>query len=168
MPARVGQGRALGAWGVPGRKLAAPRGVGYSSGARMPFPFRRILIADDEPSERDLLSRVLSERGYEVRAVASGEAMLRELAARGHDVLLCDVRAPNALGLCEHVFDTYGCRVNVPGAYRPGVFESCVGDDQKPVQPGVTDLPATSSCTPFQSADLFADAVSLNYTQTVD
>ncbi|KZV83513.1 hypothetical protein EXIGLDRAFT_777472 [Exidia glandulosa HHB12029] len=68
---------------------------------------------------------------------------------------LCDAKAPNAMGLCEHIYDTYGCGVNVPAAYKDGVFESCLGDDQLPVKPGVTDIPASSSCTPAQSASLY-------------
>ncbi|MBM7114129.1 sigma-54-dependent transcriptional regulator [Archangium primigenium] len=61
--------------------------------------FRSILIADDEPSIRHVLSLVLSELGYEVRAVADGEEALRELATRGYDLLLCDVRMPRLDGL---------------------------------------------------------------------
>lgn len=59
------------------------------------------------------------------------------------------------------MFDTYGCGVNVPAAYAPGVFESCLGDDQLPVKPGVTDIPASSQCTPAQSVQLYTALVSL-------
>jgi hypothetical protein len=40
---------------------------------------RRVLIADDEESIRHVLSVLLGERGYEVRAVASGDEALREI-----------------------------------------------------------------------------------------
>ncbi|KAH7087970.1 hypothetical protein BKA62DRAFT_745729 [Auriculariales sp. MPI-PUGE-AT-0066] len=79
---------------------------------------------------------------------------------------LCDLSAPNAMGLCEHVFDTYGCGVNVPGAYKENSFESCDSDDQKPVQPGVTDLPATSNCVPAQSAEIYAGLPSVSGSAT--
>ncbi|EJD40734.1 hypothetical protein AURDEDRAFT_115774 [Auricularia subglabra TFB-10046 SS5] len=68
---------------------------------------------------------------------------------------LCDEKAPNAMGLCEHIYDIYGCGVNVPAAYKENVFESCLGEDQKPVNPSVTDIPASSQCTPFQSASIY-------------
>jgi two-component system response regulator AtoC len=61
--------------------------------------FRSILIADDEPSIRHVLTLVLTEHGYEVRAVADGDEALRELAARSYDVLLTDVRMPKRDGL---------------------------------------------------------------------
>jgi CheY-like chemotaxis protein len=44
----------------------------------------RILVVDDEPMVRALIARVLSDAGYEVVAVADGQAALD--AARGADV----------------------------------------------------------------------------------
>jgi two-component system, NtrC family, response regulator AtoC len=61
--------------------------------------FRSILVADDEPSIRHVLTLVLAEKGYEVRAVSDGEEALRELGARPYDVLVCDVRMPKLDGL---------------------------------------------------------------------
>ncbi|MHB8879074.1 MAG: sigma-54-dependent transcriptional regulator [Myxococcaceae bacterium] len=61
--------------------------------------FHSILIADDEPSIRHVLSLALSDRGYEVRAVADGEEALRELAARSYDVVITDVRMPKVGGM---------------------------------------------------------------------
>ncbi|MFN0061981.1 MAG: sigma-54-dependent transcriptional regulator [Myxococcaceae bacterium] len=61
--------------------------------------FRSVLVADDEASIRHVLSLVLSERGYEVRAVANGEDVLAELGQRAYDVVLCDVRMPKLSGL---------------------------------------------------------------------
>ena len=48
---------------------------------------------------RHLLSVILTERGYEARAVASGEDALRELAAHDYDLVLTDVRMPGMGGL---------------------------------------------------------------------
>src|SRR6266851_565484 len=61
--------------------------------------FRSILVADDEPSIRHVLSLVLSDHGYEVRTVADGAEALRELAARSYDVVISDVRMPKVDGL---------------------------------------------------------------------
>jgi two-component system response regulator AtoC len=60
---------------------------------------RSVLIVDDESSMRHLLSVILTERGYEARAVASGEDALRELVARDYDLVLTDVRMPGMGGL---------------------------------------------------------------------
>ena len=48
---------------------------------------------------RHVLSVILTDHGYEVRAVADGEEALRELAARDYDVVLTDVRMPGMDGL---------------------------------------------------------------------
>ena len=60
---------------------------------------RRVLIADDEESIRHVLTVLLQERGYEVRAVADGEEALRELSTRDYDALVTDVRMPKMNGL---------------------------------------------------------------------
>src|SRR5258705_12868881 len=60
---------------------------------------RRVLIADDEESIRHVLSEMLNERGYEVRAVADGEEAMRELSSRDYDALVTDVRMPRMNGL---------------------------------------------------------------------
>ncbi len=60
---------------------------------------RSILIADDEESIRHVLTILLSDRGYEVRAVSNGEEALQELAARDYDALVTDVRMPKMSGL---------------------------------------------------------------------
>ena len=60
---------------------------------------RRVLIADDEESIRHVLTELLDERGYEVRAVGDGEEAMRELSARDYDALVTDVRMPKINGL---------------------------------------------------------------------
>src|SRR5438132_1082247 len=60
---------------------------------------RRVLIADDEESIRHVLTELLEERGYEVRAVTDGEEAMRELSARDYDALVTDVRMPKMNGL---------------------------------------------------------------------
>jgi len=60
---------------------------------------RSILIADDEEPIRHVLTVLLAEQGYFVRAVKDGEEALRELAARDYDALVTDVRMPGMDGL---------------------------------------------------------------------
>ena len=59
---------------------------------------RSILVADDEAPIRHVLTLVLSQRGYEVRAVSNGEEALAELAARPYDAVISDVRMPGVDG----------------------------------------------------------------------
>jgi two-component system response regulator AtoC len=106
--------------------------------------FRSILVADDEPSIRHVLTLVLTEHGYEVRAVADGEEAVRELAARSYDVLLCDVRMPKRDGLsvlrqaiAEHpgltvlVMSAYGSQEQALEAVGAGAYDYV----QKPFKP---------------------------------
>jgi two-component system response regulator AtoC len=106
--------------------------------------FRSILVADDEPSIRHVLSLVLADHGYEVRAVSDGEEALRELAARDYDVLLCDVRMPRRDGLsvlrqalAEHpgltvlVMSAYGSQQQALEAVGAGAYDYV----QKPFKP---------------------------------
>jgi two-component system response regulator AtoC len=60
---------------------------------------RKVLIVDDEESMRHLLSVILTDRGYEVRAVSNGEDALKEIQARDYDAVLSDVRMPRMDGL---------------------------------------------------------------------
>ena len=61
--------------------------------------FRSVLVVDDEASIRHVLSLVLTDHGYEVRAVSDGAEALRELNARPYDVVISDVRMPKVDGM---------------------------------------------------------------------
>ncbi len=58
-----------------------------------------ILVVDDEPSNRDLLTRRLSRQGYEPTAVESGEAALEILNETRFDLILLDLMMPGLSGL---------------------------------------------------------------------
>jgi two-component system response regulator AtoC len=60
---------------------------------------RNVLVVDDEASMRHLLTVILADRGYQVRAVAGAQAALEELKARDFDVVLTDVRMPGGDGI---------------------------------------------------------------------
>jgi two-component system response regulator AtoC len=61
--------------------------------------FRSILVVDDDPAMRHLLSVILTDHGWEARAVASAAEALREVEARDLDLVLTDVRMPGMDGL---------------------------------------------------------------------
>jgi signal transduction histidine kinase len=59
---------------------------------------RRVLLADDNADLRDYISRLLVARGYDVEAVADGEAALAALRSQRPDILLTDVMMPRLDG----------------------------------------------------------------------
>jgi len=60
---------------------------------------QNVLVVDDDASMRHLLTVILADRGYQVRAVGGAGAALEELRARDYDVVLTDVRMPGGDGI---------------------------------------------------------------------
>jgi signal transduction histidine kinase len=58
-----------------------------------------ILVIDDEPSMRELLSHMLSGRGYSVTTAASGTEAVEKVRGARFDIALCDLRMPGIDGL---------------------------------------------------------------------
>jgi response regulator RpfG family c-di-GMP phosphodiesterase len=58
-----------------------------------------LLVVDDEPAIRDLLSRALEEQGYRVTAREDGASALEALRRQEVAVLLTDLRMPGMTGL---------------------------------------------------------------------
>ena len=52
----------------------------------------RILIADEEESSREILSRILQEEGYDVTTTASGEEALETFRKESYPLLVTDIR----------------------------------------------------------------------------
>ena len=63
----------------------------------------RILIADDEPFNRELLEAFLSEGNYELEYAADGQETLDKTASFNPDLILLDVMMPKLSGfeVCE-------------------------------------------------------------------
>jgi DNA-binding response OmpR family regulator len=62
-------------------------------------PSRLVLVVDDEPMLRSLLSRLLRMEGYDVIEAQDGEEALTQVEARQPDLLLLDVMMPARDGL---------------------------------------------------------------------
>lgn len=63
-------------------------------------PERSILVVDDEPDLRDLLSETLTEEGFQVHTAPSGEAALEHLAGgKPADLVLMDLVMPGISGI---------------------------------------------------------------------
>ena len=59
----------------------------------------RILVVDDEPSMREMLSIVLRRDGYEVLVAENGRDAIEQLRARSFDLLLSDIKMPDVTGV---------------------------------------------------------------------
>lgn len=83
---------------------------------------RRVLIIDDEPPIRDVVSRILGRFGHRVQAVANGGDALALAGAHAFDLIICDLNLPGLSGLA-----VYGAlvRENLLGG---AVFALATGD----------------------------------------
>ena len=59
---------------------------------------QKVMVIDDDHDILEAMSMVLEDRGYEVRAVASGEEALRSLRTERPSVILLDLRMPGMSG----------------------------------------------------------------------
>lgn len=66
--------------------------------AELPEGAHTVLVIDDDPSTREMLSRYLAREGYQVVRAASGERGLRIARAHMPDVITLDIRMPGMDG----------------------------------------------------------------------
>ncbi|MBI4240337.1 MAG: sigma-54-dependent Fis family transcriptional regulator, partial [Candidatus Rokubacteria bacterium] len=59
----------------------------------------RILVADNEPSMRELLSITLKRDGYDVSTADGGEAAIEAVRREPFDLVITDVRMPKVDGI---------------------------------------------------------------------
>src|SRR4051812_26494215 len=64
----------------------------------------QLLVVDDDPSMRRLLSVLLRSEGYTVDQASDGEEALKKAFTHGHDLILLDLNMPGMSG--EQVFLT--------------------------------------------------------------
>ena len=57
-----------------------------------------ILVIDDTPANLSLLTQVLSESGYKVRAAPSGKFALKSVGKNVPDLILLDIMMPEMNG----------------------------------------------------------------------
>ena len=58
-----------------------------------------LLIIDDEPQLRNMLQRLFAGEGYQVTTAEDGAHGLKQVKSHDFDVVLCDVRLPDANGV---------------------------------------------------------------------
>ena len=83
---------------IVGNVLQTIKPLGDSEVADPRSVASRILVVDDNASNRDLLSRRLQREGYRVTSVEGGAAALAMIAAEGFDLVLLDLMMPGMSG----------------------------------------------------------------------
>ncbi|MBI4735565.1 MAG: response regulator [candidate division NC10 bacterium] len=110
----------------------------------------RILIADDDPSTRELLTGLVQDLGYEALAVPDAEAALAAVAVRPPDLVLSDVTMPGLSGfdLCRRLKSDPATRL------IPVVLITGIGEEHKiaGIEAGADDFLGK----PFSQAELRA------------
>ncbi len=87
--------------GAPASPAAAPAPAVAQAPApeqRAPTAWGKVLVVDDDASNRDLLCRRLQREGYAVAEAENGRRALELLAAGSHDLVLLDVMMPEVDG----------------------------------------------------------------------
>jgi len=64
----------------------------------MPITKAKLLITDNDPAIREILSVLLAEVGYQVRAAEDGFTALAEIRMDAPDILLSDLNMPGMSG----------------------------------------------------------------------
>lgn len=75
--------------------------VAHRSGESIPIVSREsglLLIADDDPFNRDILARLLRPHGFELEFAENGRAALDKIDAQAYDAVLLDIQMPEMDG----------------------------------------------------------------------
>lgn len=93
---------ALPAWHTPAEPHALPApgsALGAAAGAEAEKRTGRLLVVDDNEMNRDMLSRRLRNKGFEVEVAEGGREALDLLARKAFDLVLLDIMMPDVSGL---------------------------------------------------------------------
>jgi nitrogen-specific signal transduction histidine kinase/ActR/RegA family two-component response regulator len=112
---------------------------------------RRALVVDDEPPLRELLQRMLRQRGFLVDSAEDGRGALVLIEQNRYDVVFCDIQMPQMSGMA--LYDTVRER-RLPAARR---FVFLSGDILNPkLQSFVDAVQLPMLAKPFDSDKLGA------------
>lgn len=110
-----------------------------------------ILVVDDTPQNLQLLTQLLSDSGYEVRAVLDGAFALKSVQTMPPDVILLDIRMPGLDGyhVCEQLKADERTR-DIPVIFLSALSD--LSDKLKGFQVGGVDFISK----PFQAEEVLA------------
>jgi CheY-like chemotaxis protein len=114
-----------------------------------------ILIVDDEPAIRRVLSRLLVAKGYAVREAATAAEGVAAVEAGGVDAVLCDVVMPGGSG-----FEFYDQVIRLSPAMAGRVI-FLTGAAKEPEVQHETETRGTPLLSKLYELDLAVDAVTV-------
>lgn len=85
------------AWGKADNVVCAFRGAPFTNGWKIGMP--HILVVDDEPQVRAMISALLAQEGYVVSEAEEGEAALQITRTVKIDLIILDLLMPGKEGL---------------------------------------------------------------------
>jgi len=83
----------------PSSSSSSPGRSGFEADGRPPPNQFRVLIVDDQPANRLILSRLLNMTGYLTLEASDGQEALNRITTRTADLVIMDVEMPNMSGL---------------------------------------------------------------------
>ncbi len=112
---------------------------------------KQILVVDDAPASLQLLTGILTDRGYRVRPASGGILALRSVAAKLPDLILLDVKMPDMDGfeVCRRLKSDESTR-SIPVLFISAVGET--SDKVKGFEAGGVDY----LTKPFQAEEVVA------------
>ena len=110
-----------------------------------------ILIVDDALASLDLMTKILSEKGYRIRPASSGQLALRSAASKEPDLVLLDVKMPGMDGyqVCR-ALKSDPENADVPVIFISGLEDTI--DKVRGFEAGGVDF----ITKPFQAEEVFA------------
>ncbi len=109
------------------------------SGNEIDLSGSKVLIADDNEQNRELLDAYLADEGYEVRMANDGQETVDAVAAQQPDLILLDIMMPRMSGyeVCERIKANPEQR-DIPVLMVTALNE--MGDIEKAVKAGCDDF----------------------------
>lgn len=98
-PVRVGREWLFRRRDIDGWLEASREGGGNVRGSESPTERPCLLVVDDDPAVRELLSKALTAAGYLVDVAVDGASALARLSEKAYDLMITDLKMPGQDGL---------------------------------------------------------------------
>jgi CheY-like chemotaxis protein len=109
------------------------------AGSEIDISGSRVLIADDNQPNRELLEAYLDDEGYEIIMAGDGEQTMERVAEQAPDIILLDIMMPRLSGyeVCERLKADPATR-SIPVLMVTALNE--MGDIEKAIEKGCDDF----------------------------
>jgi len=137
--------------GIPQPARKSARVGGYLGFLGTKSHCMKILVVDDEAESRSLLTKILTEEGYDVRAADGGKLALASIVVTRPELILLDIRMPGMDGfeVCRRIKNNDGAQ-NIPLMFLSGSTD--LSERVEGLRLGAVDFVTK----PFQREELLA------------